>query len=63
VGGTTINSKPPGLISMMGQSEKAEQQSDPIYYTLCLWQVQNVAAPITSPQQLSPMMAEPKPFS
>jgi hypothetical protein len=25
--------------------------------------VQNVAAPITSPQQLSPMMAEPKPFS
>jgi hypothetical protein len=33
---------------MMGQSEKAEQQSDHIYYTLCL-QVQNVAAPITSP--------------
>jgi hypothetical protein len=59
--GGTFNSKPPGPIIMIGQSERnMEQQLNHIYYTL-LWQVLGFAVPFTSLSK--PFKnAGPKPF-
>ncbi len=52
----TTNSKPPALISMIGQSEKLNS-SQIIFITLCL-QVHSVAAPITSPSNCPMMLSQ-----
>jgi hypothetical protein len=49
--GETFNSKPPGPIIMIGQSERnMEQQLNHIYYTL-LWQSVRLCYAFYQPQQ------------